>query len=113
MAAGVAGYVHKTDSLFAIVAAIRAVVQGQPWYSPRVQGEIQAWLQGPVAALTARERAVLRHVARGVSTREIAEALCITEGTVKQHVTHIYRKVKIKTRAAAVAWAWEHGVVKK
>ncbi|MCD4737912.1 MAG: LuxR C-terminal-related transcriptional regulator [Anaerolineae bacterium] len=51
--------------------------------------------------------------ARGASNQEIAEVLCITEGTVKQHVTHIYRKVKIKTRAAAVAWAWEHGVVKK
>ena len=77
----------------------------------RVLAQVTAWARGETAlppdvtGLTEREREVLRLLARGTSNREIAEALCITEGTVKQHVTHIYRKVKIKTRAAAVAWA--------
>ena len=46
LAAGVAGYELKTDSLFAVVEAIRAGVQSQPWYSPRIQGEVRAWLRG-------------------------------------------------------------------
>lgn len=111
LAAGVAGYVLKTDSLFAVVEAIRAVVQGQPWYSPRVQGEVQAWLQGPVAALTAREREVLRHVARGWDNRRIAGELFIGEQTVKNHVSHSYAKLGVHSRAEAVAWAWEHGLL--
>ena len=51
-------------------------------------------------------------MAQGASNREISSTLHITEGTVKQHVTHIYQKLDVETRAAAVAWAWEHGLVK-
>ena len=117
LAAGVAGYVHKTDSLFTVVEAIRAVAQGQPWYSPRVQGEVRAWLQGEttappeIAALTERERAVLRLLARGWDNRRIAGELFIGEQTVKNHVSHSYAKLGVHSRAEAVAWAWEHGLL--
>ncbi|MEA3308294.1 MAG: response regulator transcription factor [Chloroflexota bacterium] len=116
LAAGVAGYVLKTDSLFAVVEALRAVVRGEPWYSSRIQGEVQAWLRGEVAppeiaALTERERAVLRLLARGWDNRRIAGKLCLAEQTVKNHVSHSYTKLRICSRAEAVAWAWEHGLV--
>ena len=117
--AGVVGYVHKTDSLFTVVEAIRAVVQGQPWYSPRIQGEVRAWMRGAVAAppevaiLTARERAVLRLLARGWDNRRIAGELCIAEQTVKKHVSHSYTKLRVCSRAEAVAWAWQHGVMEE
>ncbi|MGK5559445.1 response regulator transcription factor, partial [Actinomadura kijaniata] len=55
----------------------------------------------------AREREVLRLVARGTSNPEIATELFISEATVKTHLTHIYAKLGVKDRAAAVATAYE------
>ncbi len=107
----------KTDSLFAVVAAIRAVVQGEPWYSPRIQGEVYAWLRGAVAAppvvarLTAREREVLRYVARGDTNARIAKELGIVERTVGFHVSNILKKVEVPSRVAAALWAKEQGLV--
>jgi len=58
--------------------------------------------------LTARELEVLQLVARGWSNTRIADELGIVEGTVKQHVSSIYTKLNVRSRAEAVAWAWQH-----
>ncbi|MDY7079472.1 MAG: response regulator transcription factor [Chloroflexota bacterium] len=64
-----------------------------------------------VADLAGREGEVLRLLARGWDNARIAEKLCISEGTVKKHVTSIYAKLHVRSRAEAVAWAWEQGVM--
>ena len=115
LAAGVAGYVLKTTSLFTLAGAVQAVAQGKPWYSPRVQAEVAAWLQGEhalppeLAALTEREREVLRHLAQGASNQEIADALDISVNTVAQHVSHLLEKLACKNRVEAAVRAVKAG----
>ena len=60
--------------------------------------------------LTDREREILRYVARGDNNREIGEALFITEGTVKNHVSSILSKLALRDRTQAALWAREHGL---
>lgn len=64
---------------------------------------------GPLLALTKRERAVLRLLARGKRNQDAAEALCITRKTVEFHVSNILRKMGVRSRTAAVSLAWELG----
>ena len=69
---------------------------------------------GPPAAepsLTTRETEVIVHVARGLTNREIAEQLFISEKTVARHLSNVFAKLGLASRAAATAWAYEHGVV--
>jgi DNA-binding NarL/FixJ family response regulator len=113
--AGAAGYVLKEEALD--VAAVRAVARGEAWYSQQVMAKVTAWARGEtvsppgVAGLTGREMEVLRLLARGWGNKRIAEELVISERTVKNHVTSIYAKLGVRSRAEAVAWAWEHGVM--
>lgn len=63
------------------------------------------------AVLSGREREVLTHVARGLTNREIAAALVISQHTVSRHLENIYAKLGVSSRAAATAWAFEHGLL--
>jgi len=65
------------------------------------------------ASLTEREREVLTLVVSGHSTRQIAEALTIETCTVETHVGNILAKLNVASRAEAVAWVWQHGVVEE
>jgi DNA-binding NarL/FixJ family response regulator len=62
--------------------------------------------------LTSREKEVLRLIAKGHDNEMISKTLTISQGTVKNHVSSIYDKIGVKSRAEAVAWAWQHGIVK-
>ena len=64
-------------------------------------------------ALSERECEVLQLVAEGYDNARIANDLFIAEGTVKNHITNIYGKIGVRTRAEAVAWAWRHGIVEE
>jgi DNA-binding NarL/FixJ family response regulator len=64
-----------------------------------------------VAEVTARERDVLRLIGQGRSNAEIAEELCISELTVKSHIGRIFVKLDLRDRAAAIVYAYDHGVV--
>ena len=63
------------------------------------------------AGLTAREAEVLRLVAKGLTNAEIAQTLVLSERTVAHHLTHIFNKVNVDNRAAATAFAFQHGLV--
>ncbi len=115
---GVAGYLTKQEPLETIVQAVRGIARGETgWLSREVaavlmtqSGTVQSG--GPAAILTEREREVLHLIAEGLSNDEIGERLFISESTVKKHVSSVYQKLELNTRAAAAAWAWKHGLMK-
>lgn len=116
LGAGATGYLLKDEDLAAIAEAVRAVAQGETWLSAAVaQSLVQHAIEkrdSPLP-LSEREVEVLRLMAKGCSNAQVAETLAISEGTVKNHVTNIYDKLQVHTRAEAVAWAWGHGLVDK
>ena len=113
---GAAGYLTKDEAPTTIVEAVRGVARGEEgWISRRVANKLvhrkRMALEAATDALSDRERDVLGLVGHGYNNSHIAETLFISEGTVKNHVTHIYDKLNLRTRAEAVAWAWQHGLV--
>ncbi|MGH3165851.1 MAG: helix-turn-helix domain-containing protein, partial [Trebonia sp.] len=93
-------------------AAVRAAARGQAALSPsvasRVVGQIRAPASEPVSA---RELEVLELVAQGAGNRDTAARLFISEATVKTHLVHIYAKLGVNDRAAAVAEAFNRGLL--
>lgn len=110
--AGAKGYLLKGASLEEIARAIRAVHAGESYLEPRIASKVLTQL-GPKkpTALSEREREVLRKIADGHSNKQIAQALGITERTVKFHVTSIRNKLGADTRAQAVALAAQRGLL--
>ncbi len=114
--AGASGYLTKDEAPDMIVDAVRGVAAGEEgWISSRVARKMirrrRFELEKQSAALSPRETEILTLMGRGFTNLALAETLFITEGTVKNHVSRIYEKLGIRTRAEAVAWAWEHGLV--
>ncbi len=108
--AGATGYLLKGASVEDIVRAVRTVHTGGSSLDPRVAPRVLSALAGPrhrPTRLSAREREVLRALAGGLTTKEIAGALGITERTVKFHITSLFNKLGATTRAQAVALAAE------
>ena len=91
------------------MSCIRAVHEGKTWISPLAAANLTARLSEE--ALTPRETEVLRLIAAGKSNKEIAAALFVTEGTIKLHVNHILRKLKVSGRAEAISQAVQRGIV--
>ncbi len=115
LGAGAAGYVLKDDPPEALAAAVRAVAGGKQWLSPRVTELLVRSAANRdkrlVEELTDREAEVLRLMAAGYRNERIAEALSITEQTVKNHVRSIFGKLGVETRVEAVLWAIGQGWV--
>ena len=114
---GASGYLTKDEAPYIIVEAVKGVAQGEDgWISRRVADKMvrrrRNALERQSADLSAREWEVLKLVGKGMTNPEISETIFISEGTVKNHVSHIYEKLGFRTRAEAVAWAWEHGLMK-
>jgi DNA-binding NarL/FixJ family response regulator len=133
--AGAKGYLLKDATADELIGAIHAVHRGESPLQPSVAAKLVARLAGrqetplpaqpgaPRAAtpvvpssdrlveeLTEREHEILAHLARGATNREISEALFITEGTVKNHVSNILSKLGLRDRTQAALWAREHGL---
>lgn len=118
--AGAAGFVLKDASAEQLIAAVRAVAAGGAWFDPAVAPRVLARYRELVApaareasrleALTDREHDVLRLMARGASNTEIGLALYVAEATVKTHVGSIFAKLGVRDRAAAIVFAYDHGV---
>ena len=116
--AGARGYVTKTVSANELVDAIRRVADGDAVFSSKLAGFVlDAFSSIPVAQvdsdldqLTAREREVLQHVARGYTYKEIAERLFISVKTVETHVSAVLRKLQLDNRHQLSKWAAERNI---
>lgn len=110
--AGAKGYLLKGAAAGEIAAAIREVHTGGSHLSARVAAKVVAAVNAPRARLlTAREREVLRLVADGRSTKQIARSLSITERTVKFHIASLMNKLGADNRAQAVGVATRRGLL--
>jgi DNA-binding NarL/FixJ family response regulator len=124
--AGAAGFVLKGVPAEDLQRAVRAVAEGGAWLDPAVTARVLAIYRsaaptpasgaGPGAgadldALTSREREVLALIGRGKTNGEIAAELFVSEGTVKTHINHVFTKLQLRDRAAAVVFAFDHDLV--
>ncbi len=108
--AGAAGYMLKDSPTEDLVDAVRRAAAGETVLAPPITKRLNERTRNVSPdALTSREIDVLREVANGNTNAEIAERLYISEATVKTHLIHIYDKLGVSDRAAAVARAYEKG----
>ncbi|MFB4280242.1 MULTISPECIES: response regulator [unclassified Nonomuraea] len=108
--AGATGYLLKDAMPEELVRAVRAAARGEAVLSPSVATRLISQVRAPSDPLSARELEVLALIARGSTNREAASRLFISEATVKSHLLHIYAKLGVNDRAAAVAVAFERGL---
>jgi DNA-binding NarL/FixJ family response regulator len=123
LAAGASGFLLKDMHRDELVAAVRTVAAGEALLAPTVtrrliadvvaaRGTVRSTVDDDrLKALTARETDTLRQIARGLSNAEIAEALFVTEHTVKTHVSNLLTKLGLRDRVQAVVLAYESGLV--
>jgi DNA-binding NarL/FixJ family response regulator len=102
--AGAAGYLLKDGGMDDILRAVRAAAQGESPLAPRAaQAILSARPARQMPELSVREREVVDYVVEGLRNREIAERMGITEKTVKTHLTHVYQRLAVDTRAEMIA----------
>lgn len=119
--AGAAGFILKDSSAEDLIRAVRRVAAGDGFLDPTVTGRVLSTYRTSamspenggrgVDELTARELDVLALIGRGHSNAEIGRELSIAGVTVKSHVGHIFTKLDLRDRAAAIVYAFDHGVV--
>ena len=111
--AGATGYLLKDTPREDLFAAIRSVAQGKAVLAPTVATRLLRQRQTLAGeALSARELEVLSLVARGASNKEIARSLYLSEATVKSHLIHLFGKLGVTDRTAAVTVALQHGLLR-
>jgi DNA-binding NarL/FixJ family response regulator len=110
--AGATGYLLKDTPRDELLRAVRAAARGESVLAPSVATRLMGQLRSPAKEpLSQRELEVVGLVAGGRTNREAARELFISEATVKTHLLHIYAKLGVRDRAAAVAAAFEQGLL--
>lgn len=116
--AGVAGFVVKAARGEDILRAIATVAAGDAWIDPSVASRVLASYRNrtpldppDLSALTDRELDVLRVVGRGLNNREAADALFVSEATIKTHLGRVLAKLGLRDRVAVVVFAHDHAIV--
>jgi DNA-binding NarL/FixJ family response regulator len=110
--AGATGYLLKDAPRAELLRAVRAAAQGQAVLSPSVATRLMSRVREPeTKTLSRRELEILRLVAAGTTNRDAAAKLLISEATVKTHLLNIYAKLGVSDRAAAVAEAFNLGLL--
>jgi DNA-binding NarL/FixJ family response regulator len=121
--AGASGFILKGVPAEDLQRAVRVVAAGGAWLDPAVTGRVLAIYRSAAAApgpagrdaglgsLTGREREVLALIGQGQTNAEIAAELFVGEGTVKTHINHVFTKLDLRDRAAAVVYAFDHDLV--
>ena len=118
--AGASGYLLKDTDRHALVAAVEGTVEGRTHIDPAVADKLLALARQQVkpdttifADLTERELTILRYIARGLTAADIAEKLCLAEGTIRNNMTVLLDKLNVEDKAQAAALAWHHGLVQR
>ncbi|MFZ6021165.1 MAG: response regulator [Chloroflexota bacterium] len=118
--AGALSYILKDSKPDELADAIRKASRGEAVLHPRVAARLVQEVQGarretlnPFSELSDREMEILRLIASGISNREIAETLFISEKTVKSHVSNILSKLHLADRTQAAVYAWNQGIVRR
>ena len=119
--AGASGFQLKDAPGEDLVRAARAVAAGDGWLDPSVTARVLSTYRtaapdGPdgtdeIEELTERELDVLRQIGMGATNQEIAASLFISEATVKSHIGHIFTKLDVRDRPAAIVYAFDHRIV--
>jgi DNA-binding NarL/FixJ family response regulator len=110
--AGATGYLLKDAPREELLRAVRSAYRGESVLSPSVAGRLMGRVRRPTdGTLSKREREVLALVADGTTNREAAKRLFVSEATIKTHLLHIYDKLGVRDRAAAVGEAYKRGLL--
>ena len=109
--AGAAGYLLKDAPIDDLKRAVEASARGEAVLSPTIATRLMHQVREPGPAISEREREVLSLISRGRSNREVAADLFISEATVKTHLLHVYDKLGVNDRAAAVAVGFQRGLL--
>lgn len=110
--AGASGYLLKDAPPHELVAAVRAAAAGESALAPVIASRLLDRMRVPQASLSSREMQVLELVAAGRSNTAIAGELFVTETTVKSHLAHIFTKLAVTSRTAAVSEARQRGMLR-
>ncbi|QUQ72181.1 response regulator [Kutzneria sp. CA-103260] len=111
--AGATGYLLKDTPRAELLRAVRAAARGEAVLSPTVATKLLGQVRAPAKDdLSKRELEVLALIAKGATNREAAAQLFISEATVKTHLLHLYAKLGVSDRAAAVATAFARGLLR-
>ena len=109
--AGALGYLLKDAPPEQVQAAVLATARGERTLSPEITAALMERMQRPAISLSAREMELLKLLATGATNKELAEALFISQATVKTHLVHIYTKLGVDNRTAAIAAARSEGLL--
>ncbi len=110
--AGASGYMLKDAAPEEIRQAVLAAAAGQTALAPKIAALLMNRISNPATALTPREAQLLELLATGLSNRAIAKQIFISEATVKTHLVHIYGKLGVENRTAAIAAATRRRLIR-
>ena len=114
-AEGVKGFVLKSSGRSELIAAIRAACRGEPYVDPKVAGKLMPSFSrrknenSLLDDLSPREKVVLYWLSQGMSNQEVAQKTVLSEKTVKNHVSHMLKKLELRDRTQAAILAWKLG----
>ncbi len=111
--AGATGYLLKDAPPDELATAVRTAAAGRAALAPTVADRLVHRMRTPGTSLTSRETEVLALVARGLSNQDISARLHLSQATVKSHLVHIYAKLGVDSRTAAVATATSQGLIRR
>ncbi|MER8100355.1 response regulator transcription factor [Kitasatospora sp. NPDC094016] len=110
--AGATGYLLKDAPPEELAQAVRAAAAGRSALAPSVADRLLERMRTPAAALSARETEVLGLVADGLTNQQISQRLHLSQATVKSHLVHVYTKLAVDSRTAAVRAARGRGLIR-
>jgi DNA-binding NarL/FixJ family response regulator len=111
--AGASGYLLKDAPPDELAEAVRTAAAGVSALAPAVAQRLMDRMRTPQTALSRRETEVLELVADGLSNADISNRLFLSQATVKSHLVHIFDKLGVDSRTAAVTTAREHGLIRR